>query len=67
MRLGVSNLLWTRDLDEPVADLLNRRGIDAIDLTRELIRRPSVTPADAGAMDVVEATLQGLPNLALGR
>jgi D-psicose/D-tagatose/L-ribulose 3-epimerase len=32
MRLGVSNLLWTRDLDEPVADLLNRRGIDAIDL-----------------------------------
>jgi succinyl-diaminopimelate desuccinylase len=34
--------------------------IDAIDLTRELIRRPSVTPADAGAMDVVEQTLAGL-------
>ena len=32
MRIGVSNLLWTRDHDEPVADLLNRRGIDAIDL-----------------------------------
>jgi succinyl-diaminopimelate desuccinylase len=34
--------------------------IDALDLTRELIRRPSVTPADAGAMDVVEQTLAGL-------
>jgi len=34
--------------------------IDAIDLTRQLIRRPSVTPADAGAMDLVERTLKGL-------
>jgi succinyl-diaminopimelate desuccinylase len=34
--------------------------IDAINLTKELIRRPSVTPADAGAMDVVEQTLAGL-------
>jgi succinyl-diaminopimelate desuccinylase len=34
--------------------------IDAIDLTRELIRRPSVTPADAGAMAIVEETLKGL-------
>ena len=34
--------------------------IDAINLTRELIRRPSVTPADAGAMDVVERTLADL-------
>src|SRR3954451_25436710 len=34
--------------------------IDAIDLTRDLIRRPSVTPADAGAMDVVEQALAGL-------
>jgi succinyl-diaminopimelate desuccinylase len=34
--------------------------IDAIELTRELIRRPSVTPADAGAMDIVEQTLRGL-------
>jgi len=31
--------------------------IDAIDLTRELIRRPSVTPADLGAMDLVEQAL----------
>jgi succinyl-diaminopimelate desuccinylase len=34
--------------------------IDAVNLTRELIRRPSVTPADAGAMDIVERTLAGL-------
>jgi len=34
--------------------------IDAVELTKELIRRPSVTPADAGAMDVVERTLKGL-------
>ena len=34
--------------------------IDAINLTKELIRRPSVTPADAGAMDVVEQTLASL-------
>ena len=32
MRLAVSNLLWTPDLDAAVADLLNRRGIDAIDV-----------------------------------
>src|SRR4051794_7197478 len=35
-------------------------AIDPVELTRELIRRPSVTPADAGAMDVVEQTLAGL-------
>jgi succinyl-diaminopimelate desuccinylase len=34
--------------------------IDAVNLTRELIRKPSVTPADAGAMDLVEQTLAGL-------
>jgi succinyl-diaminopimelate desuccinylase len=34
--------------------------IDPVALTQALIRRPSVTPADAGAMDVVEAALQGL-------
>jgi len=34
--------------------------IDPIELARELIRRPSVTPADAGAMDIVEAALAGL-------
>jgi succinyl-diaminopimelate desuccinylase len=34
--------------------------IDAVELTRELIRKPSVTPADAGAMDVVERTLAAL-------
>src|SRR5881227_2616825 len=35
-------------------------AIDAVNLTRELIRKASVTPADAGAMDVVERTLAGL-------
>jgi succinyl-diaminopimelate desuccinylase len=34
--------------------------IDAVELSRELIRKPSVTPADEGAMDVVERTLAGL-------
>ena len=34
--------------------------IDPVALTQELIRRPSVTPADEGAMDVVEKTLSGL-------
>ncbi len=34
--------------------------IDPVKLTQELIRRPSVTPADEGAMDLVEATLAGL-------
>jgi succinyl-diaminopimelate desuccinylase len=32
-------------------------SIDPIALAQALIRRPSVTPADAGAMDVVEAAL----------
>src|SRR3982750_4783251 len=35
-------------------------AIDAVELSRELIRRPSVTPADAGAMDVVEEALARL-------
>jgi len=37
-----------------------RAAIDAVELTRDLIRRPSVTPADAGAMAVVEETLRSL-------
>jgi succinyl-diaminopimelate desuccinylase len=35
-------------------------AIDPIALARDLIRRPSVTPADAGAMDVVEEALASL-------
>jgi succinyl-diaminopimelate desuccinylase len=35
-------------------------SIDPVELAREMIRRPSVTPADAGAMDVVEARLKDL-------
>jgi len=34
--------------------------IDAVTLTRELVRRPSVTPADAGAMDVLQRELETL-------
>jgi succinyl-diaminopimelate desuccinylase len=34
--------------------------IDPVELTRDLIRRPSVTPADAGAMDVLEKALTAL-------
>jgi len=34
--------------------------IDPVELARNLIRRPSVTPADAGAMDIVEAALTDL-------
>lgn len=34
--------------------------IDPVELTRDLIRRPSVTPADAGAMDVLEQALTAL-------
>lgn len=34
--------------------------IDPIELTQALIRRPSVTPADAGAMEVLQRTLEGL-------
>lgn len=34
--------------------------IDALDLARDLIRRPSVTPADLGAMDIVHRALEGM-------
>ena len=35
-------------------------ALDPIALTQDLIRRPSVTPADAGAMDVLQAALEAL-------
>ncbi|MFZ5671036.1 MAG: succinyl-diaminopimelate desuccinylase [Pseudomonadota bacterium] len=34
--------------------------IDPVDLARDLIRRPSVTPADLGAMDIVQRALESL-------
>jgi succinyl-diaminopimelate desuccinylase len=34
--------------------------IDPVALAQELIRRPSVTPADAGALDVLQAALESL-------
>ncbi|HEX8231878.1 MAG TPA: succinyl-diaminopimelate desuccinylase [Caulobacteraceae bacterium] len=35
-------------------------SIDPVELARELIARPSVTPADAGAMELVRRGLEGL-------
>ena len=35
-------------------------AIDPVELAQALIRRPSVTPADAGAMDVLQEALEGL-------
>ena len=34
--------------------------IDPVELTRDLIRRPSVTPADEGAMDIIQARLEAM-------
>jgi succinyl-diaminopimelate desuccinylase len=34
--------------------------IDALELTRALVRCPSVTPADAGTLDVLQEALEGL-------
>ncbi|MDQ7811720.1 MAG: succinyl-diaminopimelate desuccinylase, partial [Brevundimonas sp.] len=34
--------------------------IDPVELTRDLIRKPSVTPADEGAMDLLERVLTSL-------
>ena len=38
----------------------DKNGLDVVKLTQALISRPSVTPADAGAMDLVESTLAAL-------
>jgi succinyl-diaminopimelate desuccinylase len=35
-------------------------ALDPVALTQDLIRRPSVTPADEGAMDIVQQVLEGL-------
>ncbi len=35
-------------------------NLDPVDLAQALIRRPSVTPADAGAMDVLQETLEAI-------
>ena len=39
---------------------MSASSIDPVAFTQELIRRPSVTPADAGAMDLVERALTRL-------
>jgi succinyl-diaminopimelate desuccinylase len=36
------------------------KSIDPVELTQNLIRRPSVTPADAGALDVLQAALEAI-------
>src|SRR4051812_10586216 len=36
------------------------RMIDPVELTRALIRRPSVTPKDEGAIELLARTLEGL-------
>lgn len=41
-------------------DTKKTEPLDPVALTQALIRRPSVTPADAGAMDVVQRTLEDL-------
>jgi len=38
----------------------NISKIDAVDFAAELIRRPSVTPIDAGALDILQARLTGM-------
>jgi len=40
--------------------MANAAEVDAIELAQALIRCASVTPADAGALDVLQATLDGL-------
>ncbi|HKF63005.1 MAG TPA: M20/M25/M40 family metallo-hydrolase, partial [Dongiaceae bacterium] len=35
-------------------------GLDPVQLTQSLIRCPSVTPAEAGALDLLERTLRGI-------
>src|SRR3569623_1722734 len=42
------------------ARYLRGMSLDVVDLARGLIRAPSVTPADAGAMDVLQRALEGL-------
>ena len=39
---------------------MTRQSIDPIELAAALIRCPSVTPADAGALDVLQNALEGL-------
>ena len=34
--------------------------VDAIELSRDLLRCPSITPADAGALDVLQTALEGI-------
>jgi succinyl-diaminopimelate desuccinylase len=44
----------------PAAAVRGNWAIDAVDLAAELIRRPSVTPKDEGALDIVASRLERL-------
>jgi succinyl-diaminopimelate desuccinylase len=44
----------------PAAAIRGNWAIDPVDLAAELIRRPSVTPKDEGALDIVAARLERL-------
>ncbi len=44
----------------PDTEKTSPKALDPVALTQALIRRESVTPVDAGAMDVVHRTLEGL-------
>src|SRR5690606_20242314 len=50
----------TSSLKHTPMTLASTPVIDPVELTQALIRRPSVTPADAGAMDVLQRILEGL-------
>ena len=56
---GLSALsgLMTSSLDPVAPDSV---ALDPVALAQALIRRPSVTPADAGAMDVLQTALEGI-------
>src|SRR5438045_7786964 len=47
-------------MSAPVSTGAGNWAIDPVDLAAELIRRPSVTPKDEGALDIVAARLERL-------
>jgi succinyl-diaminopimelate desuccinylase len=46
--------------DNSLSDPIHVSSVSPVSLAQVLIRRPSVTPADAGAMDVLQDVLNGL-------
>ena len=56
--MSIFGMAWLLAGAQPKAPPMT--AIDAIELTRALIRRPSVTPRDEGALDLVQAALEPL-------